>query len=711
MPKIPTFQAEGTITQEAGVTKTGVSIPLTQTIGAALAPLTKTVAEHAVKEKNFENRTEALKLENDALLELVDVFDEAAKLDNKEQAFEIVKNKSEIIKNNYANKASNNFVKTAFNNNFYGEVQKGIFKVNSRVSKNIIDSLNVQVTKKKNSILTSAFTEKNDYAIAIAKSELENLYETTLKGRIDVDEYNALIENIPVELEIYKANQDLRDNPRQTYLDLWDDNKYKNLPLKERQNLIANAKGLLIPEIKREWENFSAAALDGKEIPFDMDFAKEVLEPKVFNGMMEQYSIIKKTVANTKILNSVNQSELKFTLDSMNKDAENSMEYIEFKKVKQYYEGVVDRRNAAMIEDPASFIINTNPIAENLLKESQEEGIVPELAIQRKLTLTQFLVDEQKRLGNQDHQIRVMSNQETNGFVSRYKQANAKERIFMLQKLDLEFGEYNSKALLELSSKGLPFTAQLSSFLQDETETMKFLSLDDKSEQQTLRKFLEDNESSLSEVRKVVRTKIKDFEDVIVRGNRFDTSAASVKMEKIVETLSYYAANELFANQAESVEDAAQIAAGLIMNRFEVEESYYVPKIFNGKKVNYDQPTGIIDKAELIKNHYLDQFEPVAFGSEKEDDVQILSEEFKIQARYNGEWRNTADGTGLIYGIVFPDGSFTPLVNKNKENLMFRFDDTSKILPGTNIEMDFSLTKEKPEQFTDEEIEKIKRFK
>ena len=80
MPKIPTFQAEGTITQEAGVTRTGISIPLTQTIGAALAPLTKTVAEHAVKEKNFENRTEALKLENDALLELTDVFDRASKI-------------------------------------------------------------------------------------------------------------------------------------------------------------------------------------------------------------------------------------------------------------------------------------------------------------------------------------------------------------------------------------------------------------------------------------------------------------------------------------------------------------------------------------------------------------------------------------------------------------------------------------------------------
>lgn len=709
MPKIPTFTTQARPTAEVGSVKSNVQIPLSQTLGTALAPATKAIVQHRVQEKDFENKTEALKLENESLLELTDVFDRASRLDNKDQAFELVKTESEKIKSIYSNKASNKYVQTLFNNSFYSEVQKGIFKVNNRVSTNIIQSLDLEVNKKKNKILTDAFIDKNPLAAATVENDLVLLYEKNYKGRIDEDQYKALIQGIPSELEIYEVTQRLRDDPRQTYLDLWDKTKYTNISYGNREKLIAQAKGLLTPQIKNEWENFTAAALDGKEIPFDMDFAKEVLDTKVFNGMMEQYSVIKESVSNTKILNSVNQSDLKYTLDSITKDAFDSMDYKDAKKMKEYYEGIVNRRNAAMIEDPSNFIINTNPTAEKLFNELQEETI-PELQIEKKLALTEFLVAEQKQLGNQEHQIRVMSNQEANGWVNAYKTADAKQRIFMLQKLDLEFGEYNSKALLELSSKGLPFTAQLSSFLQDETETMKFLSLDEKSEQETLKKFLTDNESSINDVRKAVRTKIKDFEDVIVRGNRFDTSGASVKMEKIVETLSYYAANELFANQAESVEDAAQIAAGLIMNRFEIEESYYVPLVFNGKKVNATDPTGIIDKAELIKNHYLDQFEAVAFGSDKEKDVQVLTEDFKMQSRYNGEWRNTADGTGLIYGIVFPDASFTPLINKNGENLIFRFDDTSKILPGTNIEMDYSLTKPKEKEFTDEEIKKVKRF-
>ena len=709
MPKIPSFITQARPTAETSSVTSNFQIPLSQTIGTALTPVTNAVVKHRIQEKDFENKTEALKLENESLLELTDVFDRASRLDNKDQAFELVKTESEKIKSIYSNKASNKYVQTLFNNSFYSEVQKGIFKVNNRVSTNIIQSLDLEVNKKKNKILTDAFIDKNPLAAATVENDLVLLYEKNYKGRIDEDQYKALIQGIPSELEIYEVTQRLRDDPRQTYLDLWDKTKYTNISYGNREKLIAQAKGLLTPQIKNEWENFTAAALDGKEIPFDMDFAKEVLDTKVFNGMMEQYSVIKESVSNTKILNSVNQSDLKSTLDSITKDAFDSMDYKDAKKMKEYYEGIVNRRNAAMIEDPSNFIINTNPTAEKLFNELQEETI-PELQIEKKLALTEFLVAEQKQLGNQEHQIRVMSNQEANGWVNTYKTADAKERIFMLQKLDLEFGEYNSKALLELSSKGLPFTAQLSSFLQDETETMKFLSLDEKSEQETLKKFLTDNESSINDVRKAVRTKIKDFEDVIVRGNRFDTSGASVKMEKIVETLSYYAANELFANQAESVEDAAQIAAGLIMNRFEIEESYYVPLVFNGKKVNATDPTGIIDKAELIKNHYLDQFEAVAFGSDKEKDVQVLTEDFKMQSRYNGEWRNTADGTGLIYGIVFPDASFTPLINKNGENLFFRFDDTSKILPGTNIEMDYSLTKPKEKEFTDEEIKKVKRF-
>ena len=58
MPKLPTFQADQTISQQTGTT-TNVQIPLTQTLGTALKPVTDLVVKQKIQEKNFENRTEA----------------------------------------------------------------------------------------------------------------------------------------------------------------------------------------------------------------------------------------------------------------------------------------------------------------------------------------------------------------------------------------------------------------------------------------------------------------------------------------------------------------------------------------------------------------------------------------------------------------------------------------------------------------------------
>ncbi len=149
MPKIPTFTTQARPTAEVASVQGDVRVPLTQTIGTALAPVTKTIVDHRIKEKNFENKTEALKLENEALLEFTDTLDRAGRLDNKDQAFDLIKTESERIKNDYSNRASNKYVQTMFNNNFYGEVQKGIFKTNTRVSTNIIQSLDNQVSIKK----------------------------------------------------------------------------------------------------------------------------------------------------------------------------------------------------------------------------------------------------------------------------------------------------------------------------------------------------------------------------------------------------------------------------------------------------------------------------------------------------------------------------------------------------------------------------------
>ncbi|BAR14011.1 hypothetical protein [uncultured Mediterranean phage uvMED] len=75
MPKIPTFTARGRPTAEVGAVKSNIQIPLTQTIGTALAPVTKAVTDYAIKQRENEEKLEAkkillsLKSESDKIIE------------------------------------------------------------------------------------------------------------------------------------------------------------------------------------------------------------------------------------------------------------------------------------------------------------------------------------------------------------------------------------------------------------------------------------------------------------------------------------------------------------------------------------------------------------------------------------------------------------------------------------------------------------------
>ena len=115
MPKIPTFTTQATITGEVGSVKSNIQMGLNQTISSALAPITKEIVQHKVKQKDFENKTEALKLENDFIRDMQKVYTEAGNLENEEQAQSIVKNKSNMLMQKYSGLASNKNSQTLFN--------------------------------------------------------------------------------------------------------------------------------------------------------------------------------------------------------------------------------------------------------------------------------------------------------------------------------------------------------------------------------------------------------------------------------------------------------------------------------------------------------------------------------------------------------------------------------------------------------------------
>ena len=683
MPKLPVFQSEGSVSQLAGTT-TNVQVPLTQTLGTALKPVTDLIVKNKVQEKNFENKTEALKLENDFITDMQKVNDEVNILENKDQANAIYKEKSNALISSYADKASNQNVKTLFTNSALGEVQKGLFRVDTQISKNILNSLNNNVAQKENRLLTTAFLATGDFDYAVLQTDLEKLYKDHYTGQISNADLTKLIDGIPGRIEIFEATQGLTENTKETYLKLKDDKQFVNMPLKERMELLNDATLILRPELRLDYKNFIAAAKVGKTIPFDMKFAEEVFEPKEIIGMQEQFLMVTNALEDTKTLNRIPLKDIDETLKTMIKNKYDSMDFIDAQNMENYLKTIVSTRLEAMKTNPVKFIIDTNDEAKRLLDDfSTEENLT--LKAENKKAFVNYIYEEQVKMGSPDYSIKVTSTGEASGFVEQYLQSDAGTRLAMLQNAEDQFGDFFSKAMLEFTEAGLPETAELSSFFGNPELTKKFLSFDSDEEKKQLEEFVSLKDFPMIEIKREILNDLEDFSSAVMFANKFDTSFAADKLDRIVDVLGYYAANEIRAGVKPA--KAIKNASNLINQSFEIENSYFIPRIYYGVTLPNGQIDFIKEKSKAIQEEYLDLWGVVSFRSldEPNTDVELLDKEMKEQMLKNGRWVNNSDGTGLLFGITFGDGSFAPVFNKEGETLELKFDDDSYLLPNTDI--------------------------
>jgi len=151
--------------------------------------------------------------------------------------------------------------------------------------------------------------------------------------------------------------------------------------------------------------------------------------------------------------------------------------------------------------------------------------------------------------------------------------------------------------------------------------------------------------------------------------------------------------NEL--SRGSELGDAVDFATGFITNNFDLsEETYFIPKIYNNSRISEAQINFIKKKADVIQERYLDKFNMEYFKSNNPDvPEQELNQSMIDQAKRNGVWLNSADGSGLVFAIKFFDGTFGIVTNKEGKELKFNFDDDSYILPHTNIILDFERPK------------------
>ena len=718
MPKIPTFEAQGSVEQLQGTT-TNIQMGLNQNLASALKPVTDAVVKFKIKENDAQNRTEALRLENDFINEMQGVYEEANVLSNKEQAQNIVKTKSNAFIEKYSALASNNSVKTLFSNYALSEVQKGSFRTNSAVSKNILTELDNNVNTKKERLLTTAFLAEGGFDYSVLQTDLTKLYTDNYSGRISNAELKTLVDNIPGEVQAYEATKLITDNPREALTTLLDVESYPNLTLKNRQSLISNVKNILLPEINNDWKNYVAAAALGKEpIPFDIDFAKKVLPAETVIEMESQLETIDDTIGKVKILNSISSKDLKATVEQyeLEIDAKVSAGAIDFivgEKKKEYYNTIIKNRQDLLSTDPVNFISQTNDDIKFAIETIEStEDLTQKNILESELATA--LIQIQTDLGVPKYEQKVMTSDQSKSFVYNYKNGDQNTRIAMLQGLELQFGDLNNKAFQQLLNNGLPETAILSSYFQNPLITEAFLSFDSKEKRTELKDFAKQNGVKFDKLTKDIRTSkaIRLFEDIVATNTGANSADTLEQMNSITEILTYYTLNEMFTNSDTNEVKARKQAISLIKDNFQIEGTYYIPKIWDGKELLKSHIDIVIEKTEIIKDHYLDQWGAVAFGSMKDETLTTdIENDFKINIKENGEWRNTSDGEGLIFGIILPpNGDFAPVKNSNGDFLEFNFDDDSYILPGTDIKMNMTLNDFIPEESNSASLQTEKKI-
>jgi|TARA_E500000075_G_scaffold51879_1_gene46735 hypothetical protein len=171
MPKIPTFTSKGTITSQGPSVTTNLQIPLTQTVGTALQPISKYVEQEYIKEKTLEENNKVDKLIADSYKDnengpqgFLTLSSETGKTSNPSDASNFYDQGVDKLYNYMSSAKGQNlsrFGKQIFKSKFYGsaaqlksnallESRKLQFKESSDIDSDFITQKTIALSQKAN---------------------------------------------------------------------------------------------------------------------------------------------------------------------------------------------------------------------------------------------------------------------------------------------------------------------------------------------------------------------------------------------------------------------------------------------------------------------------------------------------------------------------------------------------------------------------------
>ena len=689
MPKIPIFTSEARPTAEVGSVKSNIQIPLTQNIGSALEPLTKAIVDYKIKEKNTENKTEALELENRSVIELNDVAQKASSLyKNSSEANAYVMQESKLIRDKYAAQASNGTVKTLFNNNYLLEEQKKIFSVDNKVYQNLIQSRAIASKNKEERILTEGIYGDNELAKQQLPTDLKKIYTDDYSdGVISIAEYEKKMASIPNTITYFEVQKDITRDPVQAYVSL-NTGKYEGLTIKTREELKRDAKLEAAPILRENIINHLTGLENKIEVPINEPAIKEIFGSKVYQDFKEtQTNTIRVSTSKLEIANSKIGDENKI-LENFKLNSGNLAEDL---KYKQKLRDFASKKEELIKKDPATLILTYNPTVRKYYDAYSVETN-SDIKSQLFKKYTNSVVEAQTDMGINDFLIKVLPNQLAEKIVIDYESKKPEQKIGYLTSMEKQYGENYGRVLNQLTGKGLPVTAKLISYFGDLNFAKMATSIDSKEEKVRLNNYLATTNVTYSTVNKEVGDELNDFRKVVMFSNTMNTTKANKELNDIQETMTYMAINAMSAGKGRG--DAVTTATDYIKNNFRFgggksifggDNTYFVPKKYNNETLSEKHIEFIQRKADVIKEEHLIDFDMQKFKSTNPNiSDKDLNESMLEQAKENGVWINTPDGAGIQFAIQFKDGSLGIITNKQNKPLQINFDDDSYLLPGTN---------------------------
>ena len=733
MPKIPTFTARGSIEQLQGTT-TNIQMGLNNTLASALAPVTEIVVNNKIKQNDTQNRTEALRLGNEFTRKMITIEETIANDKdglgvNKEAANSYYKEQTNNLISQFKSQASNNATSTLFTNNALTAVNRGIFRIDNTVEKNVFKDLGNQVEQAETSLITQAlfnsnenindefgmFGNVNDFDYASLQTNLTKLYTDAYSGKIPAANLDKIINDIPSLVQGFQANKDIYDNPSFAYTELnkgENSSVYPDLKVEQRTKLINKVEAMMVQPIKKEFANVVFSLQDkGTEQPFDFDFAKKILPIEEYNELQTTYDLAKINAEDVRLIRTLSSDEADKLIESKNFNTDlyvGSADRITQAKLQEALIKVRDNTEKQMLEDPVKFQIETSLEIEELNNNYINETDDAQVKASNLKILNDAIIEDQKKRGIENN-FKILTKTQVTNIKNDFLDTTitSEDKLQLIEQLKVTYGNENMGMIVNhLQDEKTPETI-LMAIATDSTELAK--DLFNSSTLTELSDLANNKEAGkVASLQKLIAKETENFGQVLdSQGEGSESKAA--KMLRINEALLKVVL--VRTNKNVSAEDAVESASNDFLNDYELNDALtaLIPKTINKKPIPI---AAVKNKNEAIllgvkdtsPGNYLDRFmgdKGYMHYAASLNLPNLTEEEIKkrigFTIRNYSKWLNNSDMTGMVLYSDFGAAGMQPVVNADGQRIEYyltklpnqdpTINDTISVYPVTGDEL------------------------